>query len=70
MFIDRSLRHGLAAALEVGNLGDALALHEQMENADLNASQEIGQWYADIFAEVRNTFPAARPTKIIIRTRT
>jgi hypothetical protein len=43
MLTDRSVRHGLAAALEVGNLGDVLALHEEMENAHLIASQEIEQ---------------------------
>jgi hypothetical protein len=59
----------LAAALEVGNLGDALALHEEMENAHVKASQQVEQRYADIFAEVRDAFPAARPTNTIIRTR-
>jgi hypothetical protein len=69
MLIDRFVRHRLAAALEVGNLGDALALHEEMENANLNASQEIKQWYTNIFAEVKDAFPAARTTNTIIRTR-
>jgi pentatricopeptide repeat protein len=59
----------LGAALEAGNLGDALALHEEMETAHLKATQEVEQRYTDIFTEVRDAFPAARPTSTRIRTR-